>query len=518
VEAGTVSLRDGSALAESADLYDEMSSVVGDRTLEILERRRRTSVVRRRGWLVRRMLLVADVAGLSLAFAVSHALLEGASGSPGQLEGAVEVLLFVATLPLWIVVAKLYGLYDRDEERTDHSTPDDIVGVFHLVTIGACIVFAGGRITGIFRPELTKVLLFWALAIGTITFGRVLARAFCRRSITYLQNTVIVGAGDVGQMVARKFLQHPEYGINLVGFVDAQPLERQHGLKHLCVLGPPSRLPAMVRVFDVERVVIAFSKESHEETLNLIRSLKDLEVQIDIVPRLFEIVGAGIQMHAVEAVPLVGLPPLRLSSSSRLLKRMMDLAFAAGGLVLFAPLLLLIALAIKLDSKGPVFFRQVRMGSGDRTFRIYKFRTMVVDAESRKHDVAKLNMHAQNGGDPRMFKVPDDPRLTRVGRVLRRYSLDELPQLVNILTGEMSLVGPRPLILDEDQHVVEWARKRLTLKPGATGLWQVLGASEIPFNEMTKLDYIYVTNWSLWGDLRLVFRTLPAVLRARRAY
>lgn len=518
MEAGTVSLRDGSALAESADLYDEMSSVVGDRTLEILERRRRTSVVRRRGWLVRRMLLVADVAGLSLAFAVSHVLLEGASGSSGQLGGAVEVLLFVATLPLWIVVAKLYRLYDRDEERTDHSTPDDIVGVFHLVTVGACIVFAGGRATGLFRPELTKVLVFWALAIGTITFGRALARAYCRRSITYLQNTVIVGAGDVGQMVARKFLQHPEYGINLVGFVDAEPLQRQQGLEHLCVLGPPSRLPAMVRVFDVERVVIAFSKESHEETLNLIRSLKDLEVQIDIVPRLFEIVGAGIEMHAVEAVPLVGLPPLRLSRSSRLLKRTMDLAFAAGGLVLFAPLLLVIALAIKLDSKGPVFFRQVRMGAGERTFRIYKFRTMVVDADSLKHEVASLNMHLRNGGDPRMFKIPDDPRLTRVGRVLRRYSLDELPQLLNVLTGEMSLVGPRPLILDEDQHVVEWARKRLTLKPGATGLWQVLGASEIPFNEMTKLDYIYVTNWSLWGDLRLVFRTLPAVLRARRAY
>jgi lipopolysaccharide/colanic/teichoic acid biosynthesis glycosyltransferase len=188
---------------------------------------------------------------------------------------------------------------------------------------------------------------------------------------------------------------------------------------------------------------------------------------------------------------------------------------AGAGLVLLAPVLSAIAALIKLDSSGPVFFRQVRMGSGGKQFRILKFRTMVVDAETRKAEVRHLNKHAQPGSDGRMFKIPGDPRITRLGRFLRRYSLDELPQLVNVLKGEMSLVGPRPLIVDEDRHVSEWARKRLDLRPGMTGLWQVLGRSDIPFDEMVKLDYLYVTTWSLWHDFRLLFRTVPLVLQAR---
>jgi exopolysaccharide biosynthesis polyprenyl glycosylphosphotransferase len=274
-------------------------------------------------------------------------------------------------------------------------------------------------------------------------------------------------------------------------------------------------LPGIVRLFDVERVIIAFSNDSHERTLELIRSLKDLDVQIDIVPRLFELVSPGVGVHTVEGLPLVGLPPLRLARSSRLLKRATDLAIALSALVLLAPFLALIALLIKRGSPGPVFFRQVRMGCGDKTFRIYKFRTMVVDADERKGEYVHMNKYAENGGDGRMFKIADDPRVTRIGRFLRRYSLDELPQLINVVKGEMSLVGPRPLILEEDQHVAEWGRNRLNLKPGITGPWQVLGRNEIPFDEMLKLDYLYVTNWSLWRDLRLMLQTVPAALTRR---
>jgi lipopolysaccharide/colanic/teichoic acid biosynthesis glycosyltransferase len=226
------------------------------------------------------------------------------------------------------------------------------------------------------------------------------------------------------------------------------------------------------------------------------------------------VLGPNVGIHTAEGLPLIGLPALRLSPSARLGKRVGDVTFSLLGLVTLAPLFAFIAVAIKLDSPGPVFFRQVRRGLGGSEFRIYKFRTMVRDAEERKASLQPLNRHNGANGDRTMFKIPDDPRMTRVGRLLRRSSLDELPQLLNVLLGQMSLVGPRPLILDEDQHVVDWERRRLSLKPGITGLWQVLGRDDIPFGEMVKLDYLYVTTWSLMNDLKLVLRTLPLLFRA----
>jgi lipopolysaccharide/colanic/teichoic acid biosynthesis glycosyltransferase len=200
-----------------------------------------------------------------------------------------------------------------------------------------------------------------------------------------------------------------------------------------------------------------------------------------------------------------------------LLKRATDIVFSALALVSLAPLMVLIALAIKKNSSGPIFFRQVRMGCRNKTFRIFKFRTMVADADARKGEFSHLNEYAKKGADARMFKIAKDPRVTKVGRLLRRYSLDELPQLINVLKGEMSLVGPRPLILEEDQHVEQWARQRLDLKPGMTGPWQVLGRNDIPFDEMVKLDYLYVTNWSLRRDLGLMANTIPIAFGQRAA-
>jgi exopolysaccharide biosynthesis polyprenyl glycosylphosphotransferase len=493
----------------------EFAAGLDERTLEILERRRVAARVRRRGWLVRRALMWADLLGLSLAFALSELLFSGGPSNLSRLGTTMEFVLFFVTLPAWVVVARLYGLYDRDESRANHTTTDDIVGVFHLVTIGAWLLMAAVFVTHLATPAFTKVVTFWAIAVPLVTLSRAGARGLCRGRLSYLQNTIVVGAGDVGQLVARKILQHPEYGINLVGFVDDQPKEPTPGLEHLTIVGSPERLEAIVRELDVERVIVAFSNDSYERTVDLVRSLYTLEVQIDIVPRLFDLVSPSTEIHTLEGIPLLGIPPLHLLRSSRLLKRMMDVVLAVAGLVLLAPVFGGIAALIKLDSPGPVFFRQLRMGSGGKRFWIFKFRTMVVDAEQRKAAVQHLNKHGQPGSDPRMFKIPHDPRVTRVGRFLRRYSLDELPQLINVVKGEMSLVGPRPLILDEDRHVGDWARNRLDLRPGMTGLWQVLGRSDIPFDEMVKLDYLYVTTWSLWQDFRLLFRTIPLVVQAR---
>ena len=469
---------------------------------------------RRRGWLVRRILAMADVVGLVSAFVFSQLLFERHGTAIDVVGPFTEVLLFLLTLPLWIVVARQYGLYAMDEERTDHSTVDDFVGVLNMVTLGTWLFLAATRFTDLVRPSIPRLFFFWSAAVALVPACRALARAWVRRTMTYQQNTLILGAGDIGQLVAKKLLQHPEYGLNLLGFVDATPKERRLDLGDLTILGTPGELVDLVRALGVERLIVAFSADSHTELLELVRAVGELDVQVDIVPRLFEALGPHVSVHTIEGLSVIGLPAPRLSRSALVLKRELDLVLSAVALVVLSPVLIAIAVAIKLDSRGPVFFRQVRSGAG-RTFRIFKFRTMAVDAEKRKHEVAHLNKHLGAGGDPRMFKVPDDPRATRVGRFLRRYSLDELPQLLNVLRGEMSLVGPRPLILEEDSHVGGRSRRRLDLKPGMTGLWQVLGRDDIPFEEMVELDYRYVTTWTLTNDLKLMFRTLPILTRPR---
>ena len=470
-----------------------------------------------RGWLVRRALLVADVLGLLLAFAIVEVVFGLSVRVEGRYGLTEELGLFLATIPCWVVAAKAAGLYDRDEERADGTTADDLTGVLHVLTFGTWLVFAAVTLLGLADPPTAKFLLFWVLAIAFVTVARAAARSFARRRAVYLQNTLIVGAGDVGQLLVVKLLQHPEYGLNVVGFVDAEPRERREEIEHVPIVGEIADLPDLIDLFDVERVIIAFSGASHEQTLELMRQLSKVDLRVDVVPRLFEHVPPGANIHMLEGMTLIGLPRPRLTRSSLLLKRAMDLALTVPLLVLVAPLLLAIAVLIRLDSRGPALFHQVRMGYAGQTFTILKFRTMTFDAEARKRDVSHLNKHATASGDSRMFKIPDDPRVTRVGRVLRRYSLDELPQLLNVLRGEMSLVGPRPLILDEHRFVAGWNLRRLDLKPGITGLWQVLGRDAIPFNEMVRLDYFYVTSWSLWNDVRLLLRTLPSLRKGERA-
>jgi exopolysaccharide biosynthesis polyprenyl glycosylphosphotransferase len=464
---------------------------------------------------MRRLLLLADIVGLMTAFLVA----EWVVSAPVTADTVLpqwEFVIFCASLPFWVLLARLYGLYDRDEERTDHSSVDDFFGMLQVVTIGTWVFLAAMLVTNLAHPTLDRLVVFWGLAIAFVSGFRVVIRVVGRRHAAYVQNVLIVGSGQVARQLAEKMGKHRSYGLNIVGFVDRDEGAIRNGGAPLELVGTTDELRHLVHQHAIDRVVIAFSTDSHEETLDVIRLLQNERVQVDIVPRMFEVLGTSTQLHTIEGIPLVGLALPRLSSSSRLLKRSFDVLGATVGLVLLSPFLLLIALVIKLDSRGPVFFRQVRMGEDERTFRIYKFRTMVADAETRKDEVAHLNMH--RNGDPRMFKVPSDPRVTRVGAFLRRSRIDELPQLINVLKGEMSLVGPRPLILDEDRFVERWARRRLSLRPGITGLWQVLGASDIPFEEMTKLDYLYVTNWSLREDVRLIMRTIPSLVRGRAAF
>jgi exopolysaccharide biosynthesis polyprenyl glycosylphosphotransferase len=466
----------------------------------------------RRGWLVRRVLFTADMVGLLAAFLLAEAVFVGTSR--GAFDLPVEALLFAVTLPLWGLIARIYGLYSLDEQRTNHVTTDEAANVFNMVTVCTWLFFIVTRLTGVAYPDIKKLLLFWVFAIALVPIARTVARGVARTRVSYVQNTVIVGAGDVGQTIAEKLQRHPEYGVNVVGFVDAFPRARHDALRDLRILGTCDELPDVIRRHDVERVIIAFSGDKHDRVLALIRSMKDAFIQVDIVPRYFDLIGPSTGISTVEGVPVLCLPPRALGTVSTVLKRAVDISLSAVSLFVFAPLFVVLAAAIKLESPGRIFFRQPRIGAGGREFLIVKFRTMVQDAEQLKGRVAHLSLHAD--GDDRMFKIADDPRVTNVGRLLRKTSIDELPQLWNVLRGDMSLVGPRPLIPSEDVHVEDWGRERLSLRPGMTGLWQVLGRSEIPFEEMVRLDYLYVTNWSLWHDLRLICGTVPAMLKGGR--
>jgi exopolysaccharide biosynthesis polyprenyl glycosylphosphotransferase len=492
-------------------LYEQLD----DRTLEILEHRRRVGPMQRRGWLVRRSLLTADVVGLTVAFLVVEYVFVHRAG--GRFDKELrDALIFFLTLPVWIVVAKFYGLYDRDEERTDHTTAEDMVDVFHLVTVGVWLLFGITALTHAASPTAGKLFTFWLISIALVAAGRVGARTYCRRHIGYLQNTIIVGAGDVGQLVARKLLQHREYGINLVGFVDGNPKERRDDLDWLVLLGGVDDLPHLVQLLDVERVIFAFSGESHQATLEAVRSLDELDVQIDIVPRLFEIVAPTAEIHTIEALPVMSLRPIRPARSSRAFKRAIDVVFAGVALIVLSPLFGVIALLIRRDSDGPVFFRQIRLGMNRREFTALKFRTMTQGTSSRDHEeyikrsAAGVIASESNG----LFKLEREDVITRSGRWLRQTSLDELPQLINVLRGDMSLVGPRPCLPYEVEYFQPHHFERFAVPAGITGFWQVMARAHSTFREALDMDVAYVRGWSLGLDIRLIFRTPFQMLRS----
>jgi len=482
------------------------------RTLEILEQRRTSGKTHRRGWLMRRMLVLADVVALATTFAVVELVFGAGSGAYNHIGAGLEYAVLLGTIPGWILISRLYGLYEQDEERTHHPTSDELSRVFHLVTVGVWLLFVSEWFIGVAAPSLPKAMALWGIAIAFITVARSVARFWCRRSLTYLQNTVIVGAGDVGQSMARKMLRHPEYGFNLVGFVDNQPRARQDGLDHVALL------EELVRMLDVERVVIAFSNESSEETLELLRSLNELDVQVDIVPRLYELVSPSVKIDTLEGVPVINLPPPRLTHSAALIKRTVDIIGALVGLALTAPLFIYIAWRVKRDSPGPIFFRQTRLGKGRREFTALKFRTMKVDVDTSVHQ-----KYIEESMDPRsaqthngVYKLDRGDAITHSGHWLRKTSLDELPQLINVLRGDMSLVGPRPCIDYETEHFLPHHFDRFLVPAGITGLWQVTARAHSTFREALDMDVAYARGWSLGLDLRLLVRT-PLQLLSRKA-
>ncbi len=431
------------------------------------------------------------------------------------LHGQSAALVAASSLPYATVFGPLfwaYGLYRRPRRRLVASMFPDLNPLFHAVLLSSLLLLAisprAHQVIGLPLIGLGEAFLIGVSAMVTVPAARVAARSALgpsrRRS-----KVLIVGSGRIADVVVQRL--RAVNGTDIVGCVDdgtAVPIS-PHGPPRL---GRLSDLSGIVRDYDVDHVVVAFSPTAGSTLASLLRSLAD-DVRISVVPRLFDLLTIRSHVDDLHGMPVVDVAPPALGPADRFAKRALDLVASAAGLVLTLPLTILIAVAVKATSPGPVLFRQPRVGKGGKPFRINKFRTMRTGA-----DRERLSLAGANEVDGPLFKVRDDPRMTAIGAFLRKTSLDELPQLVNVLLGHMSLVGPRPFVPSEAEAIDGWASRRFTVRPGITGLWQISGRSDLPFDELCRLDYSYVASWSLSWDLRILWNTPAAVLLRRGAY
>jgi exopolysaccharide biosynthesis polyprenyl glycosylphosphotransferase len=414
----------------------------------------------------------------------------------------------VLIVPFVLLAGKVIGLYDRDQHVLRKTTIDEAPSIFYLAVLYSLSVWLCEAV--FFHGLLQRAQVF-GLLLSTFVLtavGRLIVRK-AAYALTPSERCIVIGNATDATRIASKFTDAHSVNATILGRVALHGKEVDD-TSPVVKLGEYTALAQIVAEYDVERAIIAPASDGQEEILDAIRLIKALGVKVSVLPRLLEVVGSTSTFDDVDGMWLLGVRQYGLARSSEMLKRSMDIVAAGLGLVVLGPLFLMLTLAVKLDSRGPVFFRQRRIGRRGETIWMLKFRSMVDGAEDMKDQVRSLN-EAEGG----LFKIGADPRITRVGGFFRRTSLDELPQLINVLRGDMSLVGPRPLVPDEDALIEGWQRRRLAVKPGMTGLWQIFGSSRIPMHEMVKIDYIYGANWSLWLDLRILLRTIPYVLSRR---
>lgn len=445
---------------------------------------------RRRERRYRRILAVGDLAAAALALAIAGPLLDDPLRAPAFL-----------TPLLVVAAAKILGLYDQDELRLQKSTLDEVPALFNVALFTAFLFWLA-------HPSLVdapvgrdQVVLLWAALFCLLAIMRVISRWLARR-VSAPERILVVGSPDAAYAVVAKIGSAASVAATCVGRVGLADIVERPGRMS-------DALAAVAQAHQAERVVIAAREVDHEGVLDVVRAAKLHGLRVTMVPRMVEAVGSSFVFDDVDGALMLGVRRFGLTRSSRLLKRIFDIAGSAVALLVFAPVMGMITLAIRLDTRGPAIFRQPRIGRGSETFHVHKFRSMVGNADELK---AELQSHNEAEG---RFKIADDPRITRVGRFLRRTSADELPQLWDVLRGKMSLVGPRPLVAEETERIGGWHRRRLELAPGMTGRWQVLGSTRIPLEEMNQLDYLYAANWSLWADVKIMLRTIPFVLARR---
>jgi exopolysaccharide biosynthesis polyprenyl glycosylphosphotransferase len=419
----------------------------------------------------------------------------------------ISLLHLGVLFPGFVIAFITYGLYRRTRHRIQPSVFDDLKDIAHAIAAGGflavAMVVAIHKLSGVQISVTSQLVAMGAVGLILIPTARAIV-ASIRWRVDSATRIVIVGTGTVAQQVARRL--RATRGVTLIGFVDDDPLPDVE------VLGTFSQLADLCQQQRVDQVIVAFS-HAHPADLTARLRLLQGRVSIAVVPRFFELMSWQSQVEEIYGLPIVSVASPHLGVAAQMSKRAVDVALTSIGLVLLAPVLAVVASTIKLSSPGPVLFRQTRLGQNREPFTIFKFRTMRTGAEGERQD-----LWDRNQADGPLFKMKQDPRVTTIGRVLRRTSLDELPQLWNVLLGHMSLVGPRPLVPDESMRFDGWAARRFDVRPGLTGQWQISGRSELAHNELCRLDYLYVTCWSMQWDFRILWQTVARVVSGYGAY
>lgn len=457
---------------------------------------------RDRDFALRRALLLADMIGLCLALGAAFTL-------GGRTAPLTELLWLLPTLPLWGFLFWAYELYARPLRRFEPSHVDDVPSLFHALVLGTLGLWLYYKaVAPAAQINFQEIVIFGAAALPTIAGLRAVLRMHNLRLQGPERVFALAPFEDV-MLLRRKLDNHPEYEMEVVGAASREAVAELD----LPLWADIERVEEMIDAGLVDHVIARLDTTylPQQRMQELMRSCHREGIRFSCIPAARGLLPPGIELNHLEGIGMLTSNPPVLSRSARFAKRGLDIVLSSLALALLAPLLALAALAVKLDSKGPVFYRQTRVGRDGRRFQLVKLRTMVPGADLL--DSALM----EHSVDPHWLVMEDDPRVTRVGRFLRRASIDELPQLWNVLKGEMSMVGPRPLSERDDEKVRGWRRHRLDLVPGITGYWQVLGRNSIPFEEMLEVDYSYVAGWSLWQDLRLLLKTFPVVIRRRGA-
>ena len=414
---------------------------------------------------------------------------------------------------LMLLVLMVKGAY---RVRLGREVVDEFSLIFSASTITVATVVV---ITSMLREYVYSravIVYLWLLLMGFLLLGRWLYRclqAFCYRRGWGVRRLMVVGGSDVGKLVMQSVVSRPDFGYQLVGFVDHLPTGALRNFGRFRALGTVADIPALIEREGVDDIVIALPASAHEDVWPILALCEHRGVGLKLVPDLFEMSLSRVQVDEVAGIPLLDVQEKPWRRVERAAKRGLDIMVAGAGLVLALPLLVFLGLLIRIESAGPVLLRQERVGLDGRRFQCLKLRTMRHDALDVWHA-----LRAQNELDGPMFKIRNDPRCTPLGRRIRRWSLDELPQLWNVLLGEMSLFGPRPPLPHEVAQYEPKQLRRLEVKPGMTGVWQVSGRNELSFDEMVLMDVYYVDNWSLALDLKVLIRTVVAVAARHGAY